>query len=470
MTSPPAPTPTGGRRRAVPAPRRRNPGALLVVLLPLATVLLALLVDPDPASSPAAAPPQTRPVTTAVVVCPSSDGPGSAAVASLTGESGSVDAAVGGEDDVAVELGSDRPAEVDAGPAWFAVTGRDALAPLLVAGRFATPAAAADCREPVFDQWFTGVGAGATHGSVLELANPDRGRAVVDVEVLGRDGPVEAPELLGLAVPGRDVVRVDLSTTLPRADDLALRVRVVRGRVSAHLADTYDKIGSTASSTDWLPGQAAPATTHRLLGLPEGEGRRLLVLANPGDDEGRATVRLVTGGSTFAPDGVEEVRLPPRSVTRVDLGRVVGAALRGPAADRAVGVEVETTVPTTADLLQVVDDDLAHATSPPALDGRAGALLPGGPQTLVLAGADRAGTVTVVVRDADGERLERRRVDLTPDRGATLDLPDAARLLTVVPDGTTVQAAVVAGARRGVAVIVVREPVDSRPVPAVRAE
>ncbi len=440
-----------------------------MVLLPLATVLLALLVDPDPASSPAAAPPETQPVTTAVVVCPSSAQEGSsAAVASLTGESGSVDAAVGGEDDVPVPLAADRPAELTAGDGWFSVTGRDALAPLLVASRFATPPAAADCREPVFDQWFTGVGAGATHGSVLELANPDRGRAVVDVEVLGRDGPVEAPDLLGLAVPGRDLVRVDLAATLPRGDDLALRVRVVRGRASVHLADTYDKIGSAASSTDWLPGQAAPATTHRLLGVPEGEGRRLLVLANPGDDEGSATVRLITGGSTFAPDGVEEVRLPPQSVTRVDLGRVVRAALRGPAADRAVGVEVQTTVPTTADLLQVVADDLAHATSPPVLDGRAGVLLPGGPTTLVLAGAGRAGSVTVVVRGADGEELDRQRVDLTPDRGATLDLPDDARLLTLVPDGTTVQAAVVAGGRRGVAVLVVREPVDSRLVPSVR--
>ena len=80
-----------------------NPAALLVVLLPLATVLLALLVDPDPAPSPAAAPPETQPVTTAVVVCPSSEQEGSsAAVASLTGESGSVDASVGGDDEVPV--------------------------------------------------------------------------------------------------------------------------------------------------------------------------------------------------------------------------------------------------------------------------------------------------------------------------------------------------------------------------------
>jgi len=460
-------TPTPGRRRAAPVPRRR-PLAALVVLLPAAVVLLALLVDPDPASVPAAQPPTTQPVTSAVVVCPS--GPaGSAVAGSLTGESGSVDASVGGDDAEPVELGAKQAAAVDAGDTWFAVTGRDALAPLLMAGRFATPAAAADCREPVFDQWFTGVGAGATHASVLELVNPDRGRAVVDVEVFGRDGRVEAPDLLGLAVPGGDVERVDLAATLPRGDDLALRVRVVRGRASAHLTDSYDRIGSGDRSTDWLPGQAAPATTHRLLGLPAGEGRRVLVLANPGDDEGRATVRLVTGEYTFAPDGVEEVRLPPQSVTRVTLGPALQGALGGRPADRALGVEVETSVPTTADLYQVVDDDLVHASSPPVLAGRAGALLPGGPQTLLLAGATDAGEVTVTLHDEDGEQLEEQQVPLAPGRGTSLDLPARARLVTVVPAvGVSVQAAVLTGDRRGSAVVVVREPVDSRLVPGVR--
>ncbi len=464
-------TTTPGRRRAAPAPRQVRPAAFLVVLLPLATVLLALLVDPEPAPDPATAAPETRPVTTATVMCPSSEQTDSpAAVASLAGESGSVDAAVAGADPTSVELGPDRPADVDAGGDWFAVTGRDALAPLLLAGRFATPAAAADCREPVFDQWFTGVGAGATHRSVLELVNPDRGRAVVDIEVIGRDGPVDAPDLLGLAVPGRDVVQVDLGATLPRADDLALHVTVVRGRASAHLTDTYDRIGSAGASTDWLPGQAAPATTHRLLGLPDGKGLRHLVLANPGDDEGSATVRLVTGESTFAPDGVEEVRLPPQSVVRVDLGEVLRTALGGRRKDRAIGVEVETTVPTTADLFQVVGGDAVHASSPPALDGPAGAILPGGPATLLLAGAARPGTVTVTVHGDDGRQLDERQVELAPGRGASVVLPEDARLVSVVPARTPVQATVVVGGRRGVAAIVVREPVDSRLEPAVRPE
>lgn len=468
-------TPTPGRRRAAPAPRRSSPAALLLVVLPVAAVLLALLVDPDPATTPAAAPPETRPVSAATVVCPSAPVPGSpAAAASLTGEAGDLDLSVAGGDAEPTALAADRATDLDTGGDWFGVTGREALAPLLLAGRFASPAAAADCREPVFDTWFTGVGAGATHRSVLELANPDRGRAVVDVRVLGRDGPVDAPDLLGLAVPGRDVVRIDLATTLPRADDLALRVQVVRGRASAHLEDTYDEIGSVPASTDWLPGQDAPAAVHRLVGLPEARGsrpaRRQLVIANPGDDEGSAVVRLLTGGSTFAPDGVEEVRLPPRSVVRVDLTGVVEAALSGPADGRALGVEVESTVPTTADLVQTVDGDLAHASSPPALAGTAGALLPIGPRTktLVLAGASGLGAVTVTVRGEDGEPLDEQQVDVDAGRGVTLDLTAAARVVEVVPDGVTVQAAVVAGGRRGSTVVVLREPVSTRSVPDVR--
>ena len=41
---------------------------------------------------------------------------------------------------------------------------------------------------PAAVRWFTGVGAGASHRSVLELTNPDAGTAVADVTVLGRAG------------------------------------------------------------------------------------------------------------------------------------------------------------------------------------------------------------------------------------------------------------------------------------------
>ena len=118
---------------------------------------------------------------------------------------------------------------------------------------------------------------------MLELVNPDAGPAVVDAIAYGRRGAVDAPALRGVAVPGRSVVHIDLAERVPRRDDLALHVTTTRGRVSASVVDTYDELGSSGSATDYLPSQPAPTTSNLLLGLPEGTGRRTLLLANPAE-------------------------------------------------------------------------------------------------------------------------------------------------------------------------------------------
>ena len=57
--------------------------------------------------------------------------------------------------------------------------------------------AALDCPRPRRETWFTGVGGGAEHTSVIELVNPDDGPAVADITVLGRAGPLDAADLRG---------------------------------------------------------------------------------------------------------------------------------------------------------------------------------------------------------------------------------------------------------------------------------
>ena len=213
------------------------------------------------------------------------------------------------------------------------VTTEGDLAPGLLAGRFGEPLVAPECRAPAFDEWFTGVGAGAKHSSVLELVNPDPGPAVVDVLAYGRRGPVDAPALRGVAVPGRSVVNLDLSQEVPRRDDLALHVTTTRGRVSASVLDTYDELGSGGSATDYLPSQAAPATSNLLLGLPDGTGRRTLLLGNPAETETRASIKVVTEDAVFAAVGTDDIVIPPQSVARVS----VATLLRGKNAADAIG-------------------------------------------------------------------------------------------------------------------------------------
>lgn len=440
---------------------------VLAVLVPLLAVIAALLVDTPAASRDEGGPPEETPLTRASVVCPG--GGDEVLVTSTSGASGEVTVRAG-NDDLAVDVGPGRTAEADVGERSAVVTGEGDLAPGLVAGRFSTPLASFDCRAPVFDQWFTGVGAGARHRSLLQLVNPDEGRAVVDVEVLGADGQVEAPGLLGVAVPGGETRTLPLAEVLPRRDELAVHVTVLRGRIAASVRDTVRGLGSGRSGDDALASQAAPATTNLLLGVPRGDEQRTLVLANTAATQGRATVSFVTSRATFTPAGLAEIDLPPRSTVVVPLG----AALRRAAgtaeepAEQPVGLSVESTVPATASLAMFVDDDLVTAVPADPLAGPGTALLPPGTKSLVLGGASGPGVVTVTSRDADGTELGGERVELAADRASVLELPDRARQVTVTPARTEVDAVVLAVTDGGATLVRVREPVGTGLVPDVR--
>ncbi len=91
------------------------------------------------------------------------------------------------------------------------------------------------------------------------------------------------------------------------------------------------------------------------------------------------------------------------------------------------------------------------------LEDRGAALVPDGTGTLVLAGASAAGTVQVDVFDADGASLLDQTVDVTPGAGKEIALPDGAALVTVLPSGTTISAAIVLADRNGATVLPVTD-------------
>lgn len=433
-----------GRRAATPAGGRRlDLTVVLATLLPLVTVALALLVRPPTSTTPDLAP-DTADLGRATLVCP---GGGTSALLGTAGAtSGEVTARVG-SDRRSLALAPRGVTRVE-GREPVVVIGEDALAPSLVGSALGRNAATT-CRAPRSEQWFTGVGAGARHLSVLELVNPDAGPALVDVLVLGRRGPVEVPELRGLAVPGNGRTRVDLAQVVPRRDDLALRVTTARGRVGVSVWDRYDQLGAGASSAEWLPAQPAPQTETELLGLPAGAGQRTLVLANSGDDETRATLQVVTDSSVFTPEGADDVVLPPGSVTRVSLRRALGRD----ALDGAVGLRVSTAVPVTASLRTFAGGDLAHTPVVEPVAEATSLLLPRGGGTLLLSGASGAGSVEVVARGVDGEVVLRKVRDVVADRGYEVRLPADAALVEVVPSGTSVTGAVLTSGPAGSAVL-----------------
>ncbi|GAA4371784.1 DUF5719 family protein [Nocardioides caricicola] len=463
-SAPPAP----GRRSARAKTRRVDVTVLLAVLLPLLGLGGLALVDQDAVTDPVAPPTRTE-LTRATLVCPTAPADDAREVAITSA----------GEDvrgTVQVGLGdAQQPADLTSGEVTLvpdqsdavAILGEDDAAPGLVAARFggAEPAAVS-CPDPTPVTWFTGVGAGAGHTSVLELVNPDAGTAIANVTVYGRSGVVEAERLRGVSVPGGTSVRLDLGTLVPRRDELALQVATVRGRIGAVVQDRFDGIGSAEPTADWLADQPAPATSNLLMGLAPGPGRRTLVVANGGDDEIRAEVKVVSGRSVFAPEGLPEIRVAPHSVQRISVSSVLDAALK----DGATGLLLDATGPVTATVRSYVRGDLSHAVPSDLVESSATALLPetGGQKSVQVGGATRQGLVTVVARSASGEELDRTQAEISPDLGVTVKLPADTVLVTVEVERTTVSGAVMMAGDGGAAVVPLTVPATNGLIPAVR--
>ena len=405
-------------------------------------------------------------LTSASVVCPSAIGDDDTVGATtLTEASGELLAGLG-NDVTPVEVKPGRTAPVTAGDGPVVVSGVDELAPSLVAGRSSTkPFVATDCRPPSAEQWFTGLGSGATHNSVIELVNPNAGRAVGDVILWSQAGPLDVPELLGISVPGGETVSLDLAEIVPRRGELMAQVTTSRGRLAVDVGDSVDELGTGLVSTDWLAPQPQPDTRNLLLGLARGEGDRLLVLGNAGDDEVRATVRIVTPRAVFAPTDLEPIVVPPGTTKPVTLSDLLDEATD----QGAIGLLVESTGPLTANLRQTAGDDLSEVAPTPSVAEPTAAVVPAGKARLLLADPSGVGVATVVALDASGKELDTQTVELAADTGASVALPAGTVLVTVTPERATVRAVLlVAGAANGYAVVPLRELQVDGLVPDVR--
>jgi hypothetical protein len=368
-----------------------------------------------------------------------------------------------GEDDLGVEPGELTTVATDGD---VLVTGKDAAAPGLVAGRIGPARAAAECRPPTFDEWYVGIGAAAKQSSTIELANPDNGQAIVEISLYGRHGLIEEEELHGIRVPGHEVRRLDLSEVAPRRGTLAAHVTVVQGRVATTVRHTFDPLGRGTPRIDFLPAQTEPATGNLLLGVPA-DANGQAYLFNPGEDEVRATVRVVSDTAVFTPAGLGDVAIPGGTVRPVSLSNV----LTERAADGALGLEVVSEQPLLASVRTLGDDlGLMAPSATVGVDEPVTSVVPEGPKALVLAGATRSGVARVTAVDSDGEVLmDEKRLEVGADRGHELELPDDAVLVTVRTRNTVIAGTIMlTGDRVGVVRLRSAE-VDAR-VPVVRPE
>ncbi len=453
-----------GRRSAA---RRRGPSptALIALLLLPLTLAAALLVRPHDVTSEGV-PPKETPLLTASLGCPTElDGGGSLQVAgSGSRTSGDVRLRTAGEERT-VAVRARRVTLVDDAIGAAVASAEGDLAPELLAARSADRRLAATrCESPRPVTWFTGLGAGARHSSVLELVNPDEGLAVADVVVRGQGGAVDVPDLRGVTVRGHESMRLDLGEVTPRRGELSVQVVVSRGRLASSVLDRIPAIGSEPATEDWLTGQDEPTERVVLLGLVPGQGTHEIAVSNPGEDEARVTIRIITADSEFTPSGLGELRVPAGSVRSRDLTAVVRQSVR----DGAIGYEVTSTEPVTASTRSVVGADLSQSVAVLPSESSMMTIVPSGRSaSVVLADASRVGVVTVNAWTASGRKLEADRIEVRPGQGGVVDLPRTAALVQVTPERTAIHAAAVVTGP-GAAVIPFRERVDSTLVPDVR--
>lgn len=405
-------------------------GAVLVAVL-----ALALMAPAREAPRHAASAPDPLPLVAQSLGCPAAPGAGGAVrVASASDQSGKgrvVSAPVGTRRGRPVDVRAGGTATVDVGRPVL-LTASEGLAPGLFGARVAQGArpAVGECTAAVAERWFAGVGAGGTHTSRLQLLNPDPGPAVAELTLWSTDGPLERIESRGLTVPGRSGADLELADIAPHRDELVMRIRVERGRLTASVADAYAPDGTTAVR-DWVPATAAPAGELYLPGLPRSAEEHALTLVNPGDVEGRVTVQVVGRTSTFAPADVPEIRLPPGRVVVTDLTDSLVAQLTGEDAS----LRLTSTVPVVAGMRSVVAGDLAHlaAAEPESAEAPRAAVVPDrGRSVLVLAGADRASRVELRFPGSDGRTA---RLRLRPDVSHAVVIPGAARAAVVSGPG-----------------------------------
>ncbi|MGI8524246.1 MAG: DUF5719 family protein [Nocardioides sp.] len=456
-------TPDGPHRQRT---RRLDVTTILAVVLPLVAVGGLAIVRPDEANVVDHPPTLTR-LSSATLVCPSGL-PGAASVSVGSTAKGAARGAItvrsgsGSERDLTLRGG--RVADAPSVRGAAVVRGRDALAPGLLAGRFGPGRLSGlECPNPSPDQWFTGVGARADHGSVVELTNPDAGPAIADITLLARSRTLVTSRLRGITVPGGKTISIDLGAKSPRRPELTAHVVVSRGRLGVHVLDQHVDLLSKKRISEWLPPQLVPARTNDLIGLPPGPGRRTVEVANGGRNVVRASVQVVTGETTFHPAKLPDLPVPAGTTRTLD----VTAALAKSLADGAVGLRVTADQPVTATLSSVYSGDRVLTAADTDVTATTGVLLPPtGKRTLLLSAA-AAGVAHLRAFTATGSALRLPDVEVQKGRTVSVAVPRSARLVEVTPERTSVRGAVLV-AGDGAVVLPLRALLVNGLVPAVR--
>jgi hypothetical protein len=284
------------------------------------------------------------------------------------------------------------------------------------------------CPEPRARWWFVGAGAATvTHDTVLTVANPRIGQAVLDIDVLGPHGPVSSPGLHGITVPAHSTRVVDLAKVAPAVGELAVSVVATRGLVSISAADRFAPGVVGKAAQEWLPGQSLPSRSVILAGLPPKPDSATLVVANPRQVEAVVAVEAIGASGTFAPHEDATLTVPPGSTATVPVRSVFDG---GP-----VAIKVTSPQPVTAAIRTVTGGDVAFATAVRPVNGTTALAVPSGAGQLVLSSIGPESAATLTAFGAQGKALLDRKITVPKGASVATGLPAGTRYLQLVTTG-----------------------------------
>ena len=438
---------TPGRRAAVR--RRLLPGssgiaAVVVLLLGVAAVLVAGTRQPVPAAPPTA---HGQPVTDVLAACQ----PGSRQARILTGSipsatlgaTGSLavrDLSAGSRKTAPLQRGSLTTLQPGGGVTALEATGAAAAGHF---GMLVDPAsgalAATPCAQPRSTWWFTGAGATLDHTSRLVIANVDPGPAVVDVRVLGTNGPLDTVGTRGITVAPGSVDTIALTDIAPQGSDLAIEVQASRGRVVAAVSDSYAAGPGAATGKEWLPDQRTPSRVVRVAATPGSSRHETLLLANPTQLNALVGLRVEGKNGDFRPVQHAQVQVPPGSTRAVDVSDALDK--------ETAALVLHSRVPVLASVRSISAGDSMYAGPVQPLEDAAAAAW--GQDTrarlLLTAGALPA-TATVTTFDARGDKVGSDLLRLPAGSTTSWKPPARATYLMVSPgDGAVYGTVLVSG-------------------------
>lgn len=248
-----------------------------------------------------------------------------------------------------------------------------------------TGIAAVACESPREDWWFSGVDTSVGTSTALVLANPSRTVAVVDLQIEGADGLVDAAGANGIPIGPESRVVLDLARYAPGAAAVTMHVAATRGSVAAAVSTTR-LAGLTPVGADWVPASAPPSRTVLVDAGVGDVGRQSLVVTNTGSRQQVVSVRILDQAGAFTSTKLADLQVPPHSVVvkhirgivgpqpaAVELsaagpltGALVSRQLAGPRDFAVSGVGEVLTAPAVAPTIRATSMTLAFATSSPA--------------------------------------------------------------------------------------------------------